>query len=689
MTKRDVLFEIGCEELPSRSVLPLAEALAQGITLALKEKSLNFGAVTFYAAPRRLAVWIQAVDETTKDEFISRKGPAVSAGLDSQGQPTGALLGFAKSCGVNVKELSIKKTPQGEWYYFEATRPGSKTEMILASLLQQALSHLPITKPMYWEANTGPFVRPVHWVVLLWGEEVIPASYYGIETGRLTYGHRFHHPGSIALSHPRDYEPLLEKGKVMPAFQKRREQIVGQIEALAKTQQAIAVMPDELLDEVTSIVEWPQALLAHFSDEFLSLPQEVLIASMQSHLKCFALKNSSGDLLSSFIIISNIQSQSPEQVIAGNEKVMQARLSDAAFFFSQDRKAGLSSFISATTKTLFQAKLGTLADQVNRMQSVLAEWNQLLGLDINEISRALSLSKCDLMSGMVGEFPELQGVMGYHYALLDGESKTVAKALDEQYWPRFANDHLPETELGLALSLVSRLDTLVGIFGIGGKPSGMKDPFKLRRHALAVLRLLESYEKPLKLSECITQVIEAYPADVLDLKAVSELKTFILERLPAYYASQGVPEEMVASVCAVQSEWIYDLAHRIHALIAVRSHLEPLLGGAKRVSHILKGIPQNRLEGEVEPKYFKEPAESALFEAIVQVEQDIAPHYTAGEYEPILYRLTQLRPQIDAFFDTVRVMAEDESIQLNRLRLLHRLQHVLLGVADLSRLQGL
>lgn len=671
--KQDILFEIGCEELPSQSVKPLAEALASSLRVALEEKSLKFETLSTYATPRRLAVWVKQVDDVTAAEVILRKGP-------SQDQPEAAIQGFARSCGVDLQTLELR---EGR-YYYEVTRPGLKTESILVEMFQQLLSKFPIAKPMYWETHNGPFVRPVHWVVLLWGKEVIPGTFYGIQTGRMTHGHRFHHPEACEISEPSLYEALLENKKVIPAFEKRRETIIHQLNALAEANQAAAVMPEALLDEVTSIVEWPQAVLAHFKDSFLALPREVLIASMQVHLKCFALERPrQNTLLPAFIVIANIESKQPSQLIRGNEQVMQARLSDAAFFFEQDRKQPLLAWGQALEQTLFQAKLGTVADQLNRMQTLLSQWHTTLDLDLTALMRALTLSKCDLMTGMVGEFPELQGIIGTYYARLDGESDAVALAMNEQYFPRFSSDQLPTGDLGFALSLVNRIDVLVGIFGIGGKPSGMKDPFKLRRHALAVLRLLANSEKPLYLSHCIDTAIQAYPAKLLDPKALLELKPFILERLPAYYASQGVAADIVNSVVSVQSEWIFDLDRRIQALVSQRPHLEPLLGGSKRVNHLLKGLTQS-VSSEVDPSLFKESAETALFQAMLQVEKDNAEDQHRFAYAEILQRLTTLRTPIDAFFDSVRVMVEDEAIQLNRLKMLTRLQMVLSTVADLS-----
>lgn len=694
MSKQDVLFELGCEELPSRAVLPLAQALAQGIQQKLTAAQIAFGEIIHYGTPRRLAVWIKAVDESQGEQYVIRKGPAKAAAFDASGNPTPALLGFARSCGLPVEEIHFKAAEKGEWAEVEKTTPGEKTIHLLPQFFQEVLNQLPIAKPMFWGRQVGPFVRPVHWIVSLFGSEVMKGSYFGITAGRMTMGHRYHYPIPHVVNHPAEYETCLQQLKVEPSFETRRTRVLQVITERAAAMQSEVVMNEELLDEVTSIVEWPIALTCIFPERFLRVPEEVLIASMQVHQKCFALRDKQGKLNACFITVANIESLNPAQVIAGNEKVMRARLSDADFFFTQDSKHPLSSFLPMLEKALFQAKLGSLADQTHRIAAVLPQLCKALQLDEKEARKALELSKADLMTGMVGEFPELQGVMGYYYAMQAGEDPSVALAIKEQYLPRFALDELPSSSLGWVLSLLNRLDTLVGIFGIGQKPTGMKDPYKLRRHALAVLRLLAQYEIPLSLSDLLQSVFDSYPKGVLAAESLPEIKTFILERLPAFFAANELDAELVLSVTAVQSEDIYDLMKRAQALQSTRAHIQPLIGGVKRVHHLLKGIELNIIQGNIDQALFEHPAETALYEAMNQVDnqidssakriQQLCP---SKDYKQSLLMLSELRPVIDAFFDSVMVMVENETLKMNRLKLLYRLQVMLLSVADLSRFQ--
>lgn len=524
----DFLFELGCEELPSGSVLPLSKELAYNMKDALDKAQIAYEAIKSFATPRRLAILISKVAKEQPSQTTVKRGPAVAVAYDADGKPSPALLGFARSCGVGVDQLGRSKTDKGEWFIYESHSPGAPSETILPELVQQSLSALPIPKPMRWGAGDEEFSRPVHWAVMLWGKQIIKASVLGVATGRISYGHRFHHPQAVQIEHPGDYEQALYNASVVADFSKRRQLIVEQIEKTAAKARGHAVMPDELVTEVASIVEWPQALLAGFDPAFLEVPSEALIASMQSHQKCFALKDEKQQLMPLFITISNIESKKPEQVIAGNEKVMRARLSDAAFFFDQDKKQTLSRHLDAISKVIFQAKLGSLLDKSLRIQAIMEQFIQPLGLDREQAMRAAELSKCDLMTGMVGEFPELQGLMGYYYAKHDGEKLDVAIALNEQYLPRFSGDALPQSSLGFALSLADRLDTLVGIFAIGQKPTGMKDPFKLRRHALAIVRMLMNNPVALNLSQLINASIAVYGKLInANEPALQEIQAFI------------------------------------------------------------------------------------------------------------------------------------------------------------------
>ncbi|MGC1182690.1 glycine--tRNA ligase subunit beta [Legionella sp.] len=686
----DFIFELGCEELPSGSVWALADEFANQLLAALDKAQLSYGEVKRFATPRRLAVYIQNLQTEQKSQMITRRGPAVIAAYDKEGKPTQALLGFSKSCGVALEQLSKIETDKGGWIVCEIPTHVNKTKELLPVFISQSLAALPIAKPMRWGSGDEEFARPVHWAMMLYGNEVIDSQLLGIRTGCKSRGHRFHHPQEITLSSAQSYEIKMKEGFVIADFALRKQLIKEQVEHLAALQEATAVMPDDLLDEVTSIVEWPQALMANFEKEFLEVPAEVLIASMQAHQKCFALRDKNGLLIPHFITVVNIASTNPQQVISGNEKVMRARLSDAAYFFKKDKKYSLHQHIAATENVVFQVKLGSLWDKALRIKALMTYLSPALNLSLPEAQRAAELSKCDLLTGMVGEFPELQGLMGYYYALHDGENPSVAHALNEQYMPRFATDKLPESVLGLALSLSDRMDTLVGIFAIGQKPSGVKDPFKLRRHALAVVRLLISTPVSLNLSSLIDQAVAQY-IGILDVDSniTSELKLFILERLQSYYQGQGLSVDLIHAVRARQDECLYDLDKRLHALqmFVSRPEATSLSAACKRVTNLLNSTSKLVLSAKINEQLLEEATEKSLYIHINKIIQSVAPLYRSADYGALLKLLASLRDPVDAFFDQVMVMVDDEAVKVNRLTLLACLQDVLQGVADISLLQ--
>lgn len=685
----DFIFELGCEELPSGAVWPLADEFANHMVAALDKAQLTYGEVKRFATPRRFALIVHNLQAEQQSQTVVRRGPAAIAAYDKEGKPTPALMGFAKSCGVDVDALTRIQTDKGDWIVYESQSEGSKTKDLLPNLVTQSLAALPIAKPMRWGAGDDEFARPVHWAVMLYGDDVIDHKIFGVQTGRNSKGHRFHHPEDIIISSAQTYSAQLEAAFVIADFSERRKTIIEQVNKLAEPHQATVVMPDELVDEVTSIVEWPQALIASFEKEFLDVPAEALVASMQSHQKCFALKDQNDKLLPYFITVANIVSSKPAQVILGNEKVMRARLSDAAFFFRQDQKQSLSDHIPATKQVVFQVKLGTLYDKVQRVKLLMAYLSQSLNLSPQLAERATELSKCDLLSGMVGEFPELQGLMGYYYALNDGEDQTVAVALNEQYMPRFAADNLPGSDLGMALSLADRIDTLVGIFAIGQKPSGVKDPFKLRRHALAVVRLLISTPAPLNLTDLINQSVSSFAGKLsIDKSMVSELKTFILDRLSSYYQSQDVSTDLVLAVRARQDEWLYDLDKRLLALklFVTMPEAASLSAACKRVNNILS-TSGSEPGLAINERLIEEGAEKALYEHVNKMSKSVETLYRDANYTLLLKQLASLREPVDAFFDNVMVMVDDAAVKNNRLAILAALQHVLQGVADISMLQ--
>lgn len=685
----DLLFELGTEELPSKAVKNLGQALARNIEQGLHQAGLDYTGAQWFATPRRLAVLVESVQDKQESRTELRRGPSYAAGRDEQGNPTKALQGFARSCGVSVDELIQIKTDKGAWWGYEKNTPGLSTRSLLPEFIKSAVSSLPIAKSMRWGQGEHEFVRPVHWAVLLFGNEVVEAEILGVKTGRESRGHRFHHPGVVEISSPSNYASVLEKAFVIASFSERCKQVTEQVTHLASSHDCVAEIPEALVDEVTSIVEWPKALLANFEPEFLDVPSESLIASMQSHQKCFALKNKAGELVPHFITVANIASNKPEQVLLGNEKVMRARLSDAAFFFAQDKKKPLADYFSATQNVIFQVKLGTLADKARRVMTLMEGLNAPLALNKTHAERAAMLSKCDLLTGMVGEFPELQGLMGYYYALNDGEPEAVAIAINEQYLPKFSGDNLPESKLGMALSLTERLDTLVGIFAIGQRPTGVKDPFKLRRHALAVGRILMALPEAINLSTLLEEALDAYGEPFSDQKAcLQELAEFILERLRSYFQAQDISQDRLLAVLERQSDWFFDINLRLKAVqqFVEREEALSLSSACKRVKNILQKAEQEELVGTVEDTLLYEAEEQFLYESICSTEDKINPLYAEGKYEQILSHLAQLKKPIDAFFEHVMVMDDDLHIRKNRLRLLARLQDVLKGVADISLL---
>ncbi|KTC65563.1 glycyl-tRNA synthetase beta chain [Legionella adelaidensis] len=685
----DLLVEIGCEELPSQAVRPLAEALANNITAALLNEKLTHGKVTYFAAPRRIAVLVYDVQTKQEDKKISRKGPACAMTIDDEGRPTQALLGFARSCGVRVEDLSTEKTNKGEWWVYETQTPGAQTIDLLPELINQAVNKLPIAKPMRWGEGEVEFARPVHWVVLLFGEHIIKTKVLGVNTGNQSVGHRFHYPQAIEVTSPRLYESILHDAFVIADFEERKKRILEQVQELSNQKGFTPIIPENLLEEVTSIVEWPNALMAHFEKEFLNVPAEALIAAMQVHQKCFALRDHNHQLVPYFITVANIASNNTAQVIKGNEKVMRARLSDADFFFKQDKKRPLIEYREATMNVIFQTGLGSLFDKSLRLEAFMEYLIQPLNLVRNQAMRAATLSKCDLMTGMVGEFPELQGLMGFYYAQNDKEDEPVATALYEQYLPRFSADELPQSPLGVALSLADRMDTLVGNFSLGQKPSGTKDPFKLRRHALAIVRLLLTNSIEINLSSLIQQGIKNYGNLALaNRELVDDVKSFILERLQSYYQAQGISGDFVLAVLKKQDDWLYDFDRRLKALVEF-SNVEAassLSAACKRVNNLLQHA-DSKDNCPVDSSLLKEPAEKALLQHVEKIEQAIAPLYTSSEYNSILNLLASLKEPVDGFFDHVMVMVDEPQLKQNRLRLLLRLQGLLQGIADISQLQ--
>ena len=690
MSTRDLLIEIGTEELPPKALNKLCNAFAQGVVDGLNEANIKFENSNAYAAPRRLALLLTAVEESQPDREVEKRGPAVQAAFDADGNATKAAEGFARSCGVNVAELDRMKTDKGEWLVYKLSETGKATSELLPAIVEQSLARLPIPKRMRWGDRNEEFVRPVHWVVLLFGDQVIDASILGVKAGNESMGHRFHYPQSIKLNSPADYVAQLEEpGYVIVDREARASAIQQQVEQAAEQLGGRAHIDEDLLQEVTALVEWPVAVAGDFDEHFLEVPKECLISSMQDHQKYFPVLDTEGNLMPHFITISNIESKDVAKVKEGNERVIRPRLSDAAFFWDQDRKHPLETHIASLDKVVFQNKLGSLGDKSRRVAKIAQKIAEALGANKDHAHRAALLSKCDLMSEMVYEFPDLQGIMGRYYARHDGEADDVAVALDEQYMPRFAGDELPSTITGQILALADKLDTLLGIFAIGQKPTGEKDPFALRRAALGVLRILIERGLMLDLRELLEFTADAL-ADVVDASAaIDEVLEFILDRLRVYYQNQNITADVYEAVIELKPTRPVDFDRRMLAVNSFRAlaEAESLAAANKRIRNILKKIEGN-LPDKVNEQLLTETAEKDLFAELQKYSETVMPLFADGDYKTALQTLAGLRDTVDTFFDKVMVMADDEALKNNRIALLNQLSALFLKAADLSRLQS-
>jgi len=690
MSKPSLLIEIGTEELPPKALNRLSDAFAQGVCDGLTQAELSFKSSTAYASPRRLAVVIEALQLTQADRDMEKRGPAVQAAFDKDGKSTKAAEGFARSCGVTVDQLERLKTDKGEWLAYHVKQQGQPASELLPDIIRQSLQRLPIPKRMRWGSRDDEFVRPVHWVVIMLGEEVITANILGIESGNHTRGHRFHHPDEIELSSADEYVAKLDQpGFVIVDREQRANAIREQAEGLAETLGGRAIIDEELLREVSALVEWPVAIAGSFDEHFLEVPAEALISSMQDHQKYFPLTDTESNLLAKFITISNIESHDVNKVIEGNERVIRPRLSDAAFFWEQDRKNPLETRMDDLDKVVFQNKLGSIGDKSRRMIHLAREIATQLGANTQHAERAAQLSKCDLMTEMVYEFTDLQGIMGRYYALHDGEPEDVAVALDEQYMPRFAGDELPENIIGQTLSIADRLDTLLGIFAIGQKPTGEKDPFALRRAALGMLRIMIERGLMLDVRELLKLSASSFASDIKAEAAIEDTLDFILERLKVYYHNQDIPTDVYDSVAELKPTCPVDFDRRIMAVNSFRSmpQAESLAAANKRISNILKKV-ETPISNTVAVERLQEDAEKQLYENLQQFSQRVEPLFNQGDYREGLSVLAELKDSVDHFFDTVMVMADDEALKNNRLTLLNQLRNLFLQTADLSRLQS-
>jgi glycyl-tRNA synthetase beta chain len=688
MATNTLLVELGTEELPPKALKSLGLAFRDGICQGLSERELGYGEVQWFASPRRLAVLVREVDLQAPDKELELLGPPVDRARDGDGNWTPAATGFARKQGVEPDQLQQIDTPKGARLGLRRTEPGVEAGSCITDIINDSIQQLPIPKRMRWGASRVEFVRPVHWVVAMLGDTAGLGEVLGLPTGNTTRGHRFHSEGTITLTRPEAYEESLEAARVVACFEKRREMIREQVETEASALGATAVIDPDLLDEVTGLVEWPVALTGNFEERFLEVPAEALVSSMKEHQKYFHVVDGEGNLKPNFITLSNIESTDPAQVIAGNERVIRPRLSDAAFFFETDKKVSLADRVDRLDSIVFQQQLGTLKDKTDRIAGLASALSGAVGCPEKQARRAALLAKTDLVTEMVLEFPDMQGIAGSYYARHDGEAEEVASALAQQYWPKFAGDRLPETTTAIALGLADRLDTLVGIFGIGQPPTGSKDPFALRRASLAVLRILVEKELDLDLRECLDLAAQQYPKGVIADGTTEQVLEYMIERFRAWYEEENISTEVFRAVSARKPSRPLDIQRRVHAVHAFTRLPEAaaLAAANKRVANILGKLEAGHPFGDVSTDLLQESEEKALSEQLTQLAKTSGDHLERDEYTEALACLASLRAPVDAFFDGVMVNVEDEPLRNNRLNLLKALHDLFLKVADISQL---
>lgn len=693
-----ILFELGCEELPPKSLKPLRDALQASVTEQLNEADITFDSIKAFATPRRLAIQIEGISDKQPDRSEQKRGPAIKAAFDSDGNPTRAAMGFAKGLGIDASELITINTDKGDYVGYEQIIQGQATTELLPTIFQTALDNLPIAKRMRSGASRNEFVRPVQWAVLMQDDAVIDATIQGHQTGKQTRGHRFHSPDYHEITHANDYEQLLDGLKVVADFDKRQTLIKNQVKTLADEVNADPIVPQDLLDEVTALVDFPIALRANFEARFLQVPQEAIISTMQADQKYFCLTDKEGKLQPYFIFITNIESKDPNQIIEGNEKVVRPRLADAEFFFLQDQKQPLFALTESLKTRVFQDKLGTIwekSERIAKLAAFIATLMQQQGRDINvdETVRAAILSKADLASSLVGEYPELQGIAGTYYARLNDEPEAVAASLQEQYLPKFSGDVLPQTPIGICLALADRLDTLVGIFAIDQAPTGSKDPFSLRRSAIGILRILIEKQLPINLVALVEQAIKGYSTSEGSKIAkmgdtFTQVMAFLNSRYRAMYTEQGVSVDTIQAVQAINPHMPLDFDQRIRAVqtFSELPQAEKLADSNKRVANILVKS-EVRVADTVDEALLSEPAEQTLYQAVQQAQTAVKPLLETADYTQVLQTLVSLDAPLSDFFSDVMVNSEDAALKNNRLALLKQVRALFLAVADISELQ--
>ena len=688
MTTQNFLVEIGTEELPPKALKTLATSFADNVEAELNQAGLTFDKIEWFAAPRRLAVKVLNLATQQPSKEIEKRGPAVSAAFDPEGKPTKAAEGWARGCGITVDQAERIATDKGEWLVHRAKIEGQPTKNLLNDIVANALAKLPIPKPMRWADKTVQFIRPVHTVTMLLGDELIEGEILGVASARTIRGHRFLGEKEFEIQHADQYPQLLrEKGSVVADFNERKAEILAKSQAKATALGGVADIEESLLEEVTSLVEYPNVLAAKFEERFLAVPAEALVYTMKGDQKYFPIYDKDGKLLPHFIFVSNINPEDPTAIIEGNEKVVRPRLTDAEFFFKTDLKQKLVDRLPRLETVLFQQQLGTLKDKTDRIEQLAGEIAKQIGADEAKAKRAGLLSKCDLMTNMVFEFTDTQGVMGMHYARHDGEDEEVAVALNEQYMPRFAGDELPKSLVASAVALADKFDTLTGIFGIGQAPKGSADPFALRRAALGALRIIVEKNLPLDLDDLVKKSAALFGDKLTNQNVVADVVDFMLGRFRAWYQDEGIAVDVIQAVLARRPTRPADFDARVRAVSHFRTldSAEALAAANKRVSNIL--AKADAAIGEINLTACVEPAEKALAEAVLALRTEVQPLIAQGDYTAVLDKLANLRAPVDSFFDNVMVNAEDPALRQNRLAILNTLQGLFLQVADISVLQ--
>ncbi len=688
--KKDLLIEIGTEDLPARLLQNISNELGELLCKQLQSAELSFASHEVYSTPRRLAVIVNDLDVKQKNQTIERKGPKSLAAFDKEGKPTQAAIGFARSCGIEADQLQVDNDPDNPRLTFSEHRTGQNTNELLPTIIEAAIKKITVPKRMRWNQSDAEFIRPIRWLLVIMGSEIIDTELFGLKANNVTRGHRFHTTKNIIIKHPSAYKELLAlKGHVLADFNERQNKILKQVAAVAKKINGTPSYTQDLLDEITGLVEWPSVLLGEFDSQFLQVHKELLISTMQDNQKYIPLLDNEGELLPQFIIVSNIDSKIPEVVKHGNEKVIVPRFEDAMFFWERDKNIKLEENLKKLNSVVYEKQLGTIKDKTDRTIKLASYLATITKSDKKYCQRAAQLSKCDLISETVAEFPKLQGIIGRNLAFLSNEDEQVCSAIEEQYLPKQAGGDLPTSPVGITLALADRIDTLIGIFAIGKKPTGLKDPYGLRRAALAVLRIIIETPLDININETLEKAAEYFPANLQAEKAVLEVSEYIKERYRAYFSDREVPIDVIDAVLANDPTHPSDVAMKIDALINFRKHAnaESLAAANKRIRNILKKVDRSSI-GEINTTLFKEDAESNLYKTIDGLSSEVENFYKNNKYEQALNKLAELRNPIDSFFDDVMVMDKDEKLKANRIALLYKIDSLFMQVADFSKLQS-